>query len=112
MTALRAAGATAATVTGAQLVSGLLSPLPLLILGVLALMVWLPIAALLTTPLWSTCPKRNARAAAMLDRVIAAIPGSRDTRTPNPPDTPPDTIASTSPADAPTRPRRRRRRRH
>ena len=75
MTGLGAA-ATATAVT-AQVVSALVSPLPLLVLGGLAALVWLPVAALLLTPLWSTCPQRNARAAAMLDRVVAAIPGSR-----------------------------------
>jgi hypothetical protein len=52
--------------------------------AVIMVAVWMPVAVLLLTPLWSTCPERNARAAAMLDRIVAAIPGSRDARTDTP----------------------------
>jgi hypothetical protein len=70
-----------AAVAGGQLVSTLVSPLPLLILAGLVLTIWLPIAALLLTPIWSSCPKRNARARAMVDRVLTALPGSRPAAT-------------------------------
>jgi hypothetical protein len=73
-----AAVATTAVAAG-QLLSVLASPLPLLLITTVVVLVWLPIAILLLTPMWSSCPERNARAQAMLDRVLAAIPGSRST---------------------------------
>ena len=88
MTGLGAAAATAATLTGAQVLTALVSPLPLLVLGGLVVAVWVPIAVLLLTPVWSTCPDRNERATAMVDRVLAAIPGSRHA---TPPAEPTDT---------------------
>jgi hypothetical protein len=114
VTGVGAAAATAATLTGAQILAALTSPLPLLILGGIAVVVWLPIAVLLLTPVWSTCPDRNARATAMLDRVLAAIPGSRCATPPTgtdavEPDVP-DVAAEPDVVPAPRRRRRWRRR--
>jgi hypothetical protein len=87
MTAGGAAAVTAGVVSGAGSAAALLvSPVPLLVLGSLALMVWAPIAVLLLTPVWSSEPARCARAQEMLDRVLAAIPGSRPVAAPGPPD--------------------------
>ena len=107
MTGPGAAAATAVTLTGAQILTALTSPLPLLILGGIVVAVWLPIAVLLLTPVWSTCPDRNHRAQAMLDRVLAAIPGSRHA---TPPTEGTDTEdIGTQPARRPSRRRWRRR---
>jgi len=58
--------------------------------------VWLPVAVL--TPLWSTCPQRNAQAAVMLDRVVTAIPSSRAPHTPPRTDDDPRTARHARPA--------------
>ena len=109
MTGLGAATAAAATLTGAQVLTALVSPLPLLILGGIVVAVWVPIAVLLLTPVWSTCPDRNQRATAMVDRVLAAIPGSRHTTPPTEPtdtDAPTDTDPGTNTDVQPARRRR------
>jgi hypothetical protein len=49
------AGAAMVTVTGAQVLSALVSPLPLLVFSGVVALVWMPVAVLLLTPLWSTC---------------------------------------------------------
>ncbi len=111
MTGLGAAAATAGAVTGAQVLSAMLSPLPLAILGAVVVLVWLPVAVLLLTPLWSACPTRNDRALAMVDRVLAAIPGSRPATAPTGTDAiEPDVAAEPDVVPAPRRQRRWRRR--
>jgi hypothetical protein len=71
----------AAAATGAlgvvEVVTALVSPLPLLVLGGLVAPIVLAVAVLLLMPVWSRDAARNERAVAMLDRVLAAIPGSR-----------------------------------
>lgn len=106
MTGAGAAVAMTATITAAQVVSALLSPLPLMILGGLAVLIWLPVAVLLLTPVWSRNPDRNAHAAAMLDRVLAAIPGSRPA--PATTSTSSETTNLQSTDDVPARSRQRR----
>ncbi len=78
MTGLGLASVATTTVAAGQLMSALVSPLPLLIVAGMAVLIWVPIAVLLLTPVWSRCPKRNARAGAMIDRVLAAFPRARN----------------------------------
>lgn len=110
MTGLGAATATAATLTGAQVLAALVSPLPLLVLGGIVVAVWVPIAVLLLTPVWSSCPDRNQRATAMVDRVLAAIPGSRYATPPTEPTDVSERTDVSEPTDSDARPPRRPRR--
>jgi hypothetical protein len=102
MTAGGAAAVTAGVVSGAGSAAALLaSPVPLLVLGALALAVWAPIAVLLLTPVWSSDPEKCTRAQDMLDHVLAAIPGSRPATASSPPDqleTQPASISAALPA--------------
>lgn len=96
MTAGGAAAVTAGVVSAAGSAAALLvSPIPLLVVAALALAVWAPIAVLLLTPVWSSDPAKCARAQEMLDRVLAAIPGSRPVEARRPPE---QAELSTSPA--------------
>lgn len=112
MTGLGAAAAATGTLGTVEVVTTLVSPLPLLVLGALVAPLVLTVVVLLLTPVWSRCPERNARAAAMLDRVLAAIPGARPVAVPT------ATVAVPAPSPAggiatspgPARDRRRGRR--
>ena len=75
MSTVGVATTTAGVLGGAGgVVASLVSPVPLLVLGGLAVLVWLPVAVLLLTPVLSRDEARCARATAVLDRLLAAVP--------------------------------------
>lgn len=84
---------TAAGVLGGAggVVAVLVSPLPVLVLGGLAFLVWLPAAVVVLVAALSRDPLRSARASAVLDRLLTVIPGSRPALpvTSGPPASPP-----------------------
>jgi hypothetical protein len=68
----------AGAVGGAGGLAALLdSPWPLLVLAGLAVLVVLPLAVVLLTPVLSRDEARCTRALAVLDRLVAVVPGSR-----------------------------------
>src|SRR5689334_5334131 len=80
-TARKAVGAAAGVIGGAGgLAAVLTSPLPVIVLGIIVLVVLMPLAAIVLTPVISENPDRCARATAVLDRLLATLPGSRPLR--------------------------------
>ena len=71
-------GMAAGAVGGAGGLAALLdSPWPLLVLGGLAVIVVLPLVVVVLTPVLSRDEARCGRALAVLDRLLAVVPGSR-----------------------------------
>lgn len=62
--------------TGSLLAVALGSPLPVLVVGTILVLVWLPLAVLLLTPVVSRDAGRCARAEAMVAQLLAALPSS------------------------------------
>lgn len=100
---------TVAVATGtmalAQVVTALVSPVPLLVLGGLVAPLVLAVVVLMLTPVLSTDKDRCERAQAVLDRVLAAIPGSRAVPGPGPIDSG-GAVAIPPAVPVPSRPRR------
>lgn len=109
MTGVGVAATATGVVTGAgAIVAALQSPLPLLVISALLLMLIIPVVVVVLTAARTPDPVRHAQAAAVLDRLLLAIPGTGLT----PADLPP---ASSEQSPTPRRrpPRRRpRSRRH
>lgn len=86
MTATGVATATAGVVGGAgAVVAALASPLPLLVLGVLAAAVLALLALVVCTAILSRHEVRRQQATAVLDRLISALPGKGQAPAERPP---------------------------